>query len=190
MRTWIPILVLGMLAIVAMAAPAQAQLAGVTYHLYHYEGGDWVEYWPNAPLPAGGDQPGTNLWRYTYELCNFGFSTGVRELRVFFNSDNVLCSTFVGSTQPASWSGVLVAPILPDSNWRIGYKTLLTSARVAMGTCSDQFSLDFTWICPTLPGPQNFDAIAGTGSDAGVTISGAPVPVAPSTWGRVKDLYK
>jgi hypothetical protein len=190
MRIWVPILALGMLAIAGLSAPAQAQSASVTYHLYHFESGNWVEYGPNATLPAGGDQPGTNLWRYVYELCNIGFSTGLRELNMFFNSDNVLCATFAASTQPASWSSPIVGPIAPDNNWRIRYRTLVTAARVAQGTCNDQFTVDFTWICPTLPGAQNFDAIAGSGSYSGQSISGSPVPVEPSTWGRMKGLYR
>lgn len=190
MKTWIPILALGMLAIVGLSAPAQAQTASVTYYLYHYEGGNWVEYGPNATMPVGGDQPGTNLWRYKYDLCNIGFSTGLRELNMFFNSDNVLCATFVTSAQPASWTGTLVGPIAPDNNWRIRYRTLVTAARVAQGVCNDTFTVDFTWICPGLPGAQNFDAIAGSGSYASQSISGSPVPVESSTWGRMKDLYR
>lgn len=190
MRTWIPILALGMLAIAAVSAPAQAQQASVTYRLYHFEGGNWVEYGPNSTLPIGGDQPGTNLWRYQYDLCNIGFSTGLRELNMFFNSDNVLCAALAASTQPASWTGTQVGPIAPDFNWRIRYRTLVTAARVAQGTCNDMFTLDFTWVCPNLPGAQNFDAISASGSYSGQSISGTPVPVESSTWGRMKDLYR
>jgi len=190
MRIWIPILALGMLAIAGLSAQAQAQSASVTYHLYHFEGGNWVEYGPNATLPAGGDQPGTNLWRYTYELCNIGFTTALYELNVFFNSNNVPCATFVSSTQPTSWTGTLVGPFAPDFNWRLRFRTLLSSARVAQGTCKDTYSVDFTWVCPNLPGAQNFDATSTSGSYAAQTISGAPVPVEPSTWGRMKGLYR
>ena len=190
MKTWISALTLGALLVAALAAPVAAQSASVTYRLYHFEGGNWVEYGPNATLPPGGNQPGTNLWRYAYELCNIGFSTGLRELNVFFNSDNVLCSTFSSSTQPANWTGTLVGPIAPDQNWRIRYRTALTASRVAMGTCNAQFTLDFTWVCPNLPGTQNFDAIAGSGSYAGQTSPATPVAVEPSTWGRLKGLYR
>ncbi len=174
----------------ALAAAASAQQTSVEYRLYHYEGGSWVEYSPSAALPAGGDQPGTNLWRYTYELCNVSFSSGVRELDVFFNSDNVACAALSGAAGPADWTATQVGPFAPDNNWRERFRTLLTAARVGMGACEPAFSVDFLWTCPGLPGPQNYDAISSTGSDARTTVPASPTPVQATTWGRVKDLYR
>jgi hypothetical protein len=190
MRMRILGLVLGVLVTTALALPAQAQQASVTYRLFHYEGGNWIEYAANAPLPAGGDQPGTNLWRYTYELCNIGFSTGLYELDMFFNSDDVPCATLSGSSQPANWTATQVGPVAPSNNWRLRYRTLLSGSRVAMGACNSDFSVDFTWVCPSLPGPQNFDAIATSGSYADVSLPAVPLPVRPATWGQVKGLYR
>ncbi len=173
-----------------LSASAYAQQTGVTYHLYHYEGSSWVEYSANDAFPTGGDQSGTNLWRYTYELCNVGFSTGVRELDVFFNSDNVLCATLDAAATPSSdWTATQVGPVAPDNNWRMRFRTLVTAARVAQGVCEPAFSVDFTWGCPTLPGSQNYDAISSSGSDAEVTVPAGPVAATPSTWGRIKALY-
>ncbi len=183
-----PTVLLVLLLLVAFVPRAEAQATGVTYHLYHDEGGSWVEYGPESPFPAGGDQPGTNLWRYEYELCNAGFSSGVRELDVFFNSDNVLCATYVSAEQPASWTATPVGPFAPDNNWRIRFRTLVTDARISMGTCGN-FAVVFTWTCDSLPGQQNYDAISTTGSDAGVTAPTNPVPVEDATWGAIKTLY-
>jgi hypothetical protein len=190
MKTRLTTLVLAMTLGVLWAATAVAQQTGVTYHLYHFESGSWVEYGAGDAFPAGGDQPGTNLWRYTYELCNVGFSTGLRELDVFFNSDNVLCSTTQAAAAPTDWTATQVGPIAPDNNWRMRFRTLVTAARVAQGTCESAFSVDFTWACPALPGSQNYDAVSSSGSDAGVTAPTAPVPTEPTTWGRMKALYR
>jgi len=190
MKIRLTTLVLAMTLGVLLAASAFAQQTGVTYHLYHYEAGSWVEYGPADAFPAGGDQPGTNLWRYTYELCNVGFSTGLRELDVFFNSDNALCATLSAAAGPTDWTTTQVGPFAPDNNWRMRFRTLVTAARVAQGACDSDFSVDFTWVCPTLPGSQNYDAIGSTGSDAGVTAPAGPVPTEATTWGRVKALYR
>ncbi len=183
-------LVLAMALGAIPAASAVAQQTGVTYHLFHYEGGSWVEYGAGDPFPAGGDQPGTNQWRYTYELCNVGFSTGIRELDVFFNSDNVLCAGLTGTAAPTNWTATQVGPAAPDNNWRMRFRTLVTASRVAQGACETAFSVDFTWVCPALPGSQNYDAVSTSGSDAGVTAPAGPVPTEPTTWGRVKALYR
>ena len=172
-----------------LAASADAQQTHITYRLYHFEGGDWVEYSPEAPLPPGGDQPGTNLWRYEYELCNFSFSTGIRELNVFFNSDNALCATFSSSTQPVDWTHLLVGPFDPNHNWRSRFRTLSTPARIAQGACAP-YTVDFTWTCSSLPGAQNYDAISTSGSDAGTTVPAAPVPAEAATWSRIKTKYR
>ena len=180
MRSWLTtLLVAGLLG--GLAASASAQTS-VTYKLYHCDG-------DSDPFPPGGDQPGTNLWRYTYDLCNNSFSTGVRELNVFFNSDNVLCATFQASTQPANWTATQVGPISPNNNWRLRFRTLVTAARVAQGTCNDEFSIDFLWVCPSLPGSQNYDAISSSGSHASQTAPAAPTPVESTTWGGIKSLY-
>ena len=170
----------------AGATPAAAQQTTVTYHLFHFEGGSWVEYYPGNSFPAGGDQPGTNLWRYRYEMCNYSFSSGIRELNVFFNSDNVLCAGFDSAAQPADWTTTPVGPFAPDNNWRARFRTLVTAARVAQGTCNDEFLVEFTWTCATMPGSQNFDAISTSGSDAGTTAPAVPVAIEASTWGRLK----
>lgn len=188
MRHRFTALALGLLLLVVLAPGAQAQATGVTYHLFHFEGGAWVEYAPGDSFPAGGDQPGTNLWRYEYDLCNAGFSSGIRELNVFFNSDNVLCAAYDSAEQPADWTATPVGPFAPDNNWRIRYRTLVTASRVAQGTCGS-FAVEFLWACNTLPGAQNYDAISTTGSDAGATTPAAPAPVESTTWGTIKSLY-
>lgn len=187
MRSWL-ISVLALALCAGFAASASAQTS-VTYRLYHFESGNWVEYSASDPFPAGGDQPGTNQWRYTYELCNNSFSTGVRELNVFFNSDNVLCATYQSATQPASWTATLVGPIAPNNNWRLRFRTLVTAARIAQGACDDTFSIDFLWECAFLPGSQNYDAISSSGSHASQTGPAAPTPTEPATWGSIKSLF-
>ena len=183
------VLILGLVLMMVPAAGAFAQQTSVTYHLFHYEDGSWVEYAAGSDFPAGGDQPGTNLWRYQYTLCNASFSSGIRELDVFFNSDNVLCATFDSASQPANWTSTPVGPFDPDNNWRIRYRTFDTASRVPQGECNSEFTVDFTWVCDTLPGPQNYDAISSSGSDSGVTTPAEPSPVDSSTWGRLKTLY-
>ena len=68
------------------------------------------------------------------------------------------------------------------------FRTLVTEARIAQTTCDDTFQVEFTWVCNTLPAPQNYDAVSTSGSDAGVTVPESPVAVEPSTWSRIKRI--
>jgi hypothetical protein len=174
-----------------LGSAAEAQQTSVLYHLEHWEGSAWVEYFPGDPFPSGGGTPGTNLWRYTYEVCNLlpGFAPGVHELNVFFNSDNVLRATWSSASQPPSWTGTKVGPAAPNNNWRERFRTTSTPARIAEGACNDLFQVQFTWVGTALPGIQNYDAVSTAGSDAGTTVPASPVPTREVTWGRLKATY-
>ena len=136
MRTWIPILALGLLAILAMAVPAQAQQTSVTYHLYHFEGGIWVEYWPNATLPVRrrptGHQP---LALHVRALQRRLLQRAVRAQRILQLGQRSLLGLRDATDQPTDLDGHQVGPFAPDNNWRLRFRTLVTAARVAQGTC-------------------------------------------------------
>ncbi|MDI6809319.1 MAG: hypothetical protein QME66_10110 [Candidatus Eisenbacteria bacterium] len=183
-------------------------LTSMGYALYHCENGTWVRYTSSEPMPQGGNVPGTNLWRYNYRIRNLGFPTKISTAYVYFNSDDVLRSTWSASCAPTCWTAAKTGPAPGYNNWKIRFRTLTSSCYIAMGDslgaidmnggpcvptyCSGHFAVEFTWTGASLPGPQNYDLISGAGSETGVT---AEVPAPPTaldarSWGRVKALYK
>jgi len=72
----------------------------VGYKLYHYEGGNWVRYKQGDAFPPGGATPGTNLWKYNYWVANETAPAGIYQFIVYFNSDNILRSTYSSATGP------------------------------------------------------------------------------------------
>lgn len=190
---------LALLALTALALMvATAAMAGtdsdIIYRLYHYEGGAWVRYYAADPLPTGGNQPGTNLWKYEYTVKNKAISgTGINTVWLFFNSDNVLCSTFSAATLPdANWTATRSGPISPNNNWKERFRTTVTSSFITLGNQLGGFAIEFTWVCNSVPGAQNYDAVYSGGSESSVTIEeeAPPVPVESSTWSGVKALYR
>jgi hypothetical protein len=179
------------LVLSVLGSAAEAQQTSVLYHLERDEGGTWVEYFPGDPFPSGGGTPGTNLWRYTYELCHLqpGFAPGVHRLEVFFNSDNVLRATWSAAYGPPNWTTTKIGPGAPNNNWRERFNTSSIPDRIAENTCSNLFQVEFTWVGTELPGIQNYDAVSTAGSDAGQTVPAVPVPVREVTWGRLKATY-
>jgi len=183
------------LALTALALlTATAALAGtktdIIYRLYHFEGGTWVRHYSSDPMPTGGNQAGTNLWKYEYTIKNKSYTSGINTAWLFFNSDNVRCSTFSTATVPTNWTIAKSGPIAPNNNWKERFRTTVTGSYITMGSELDSFTIEFTWVCGAVPGAQNYDAITTGGSESSVTIQEAPVPVEKVTWGAVKAIYR
>ena len=160
--------------------------------MFHWETDTWVEYYPADPLPAGGDQPGTNLWKYEYVAYNWGTPQPIQQIYVFFNSDNVaMDATFTGDAVPTGWSSMQIGPFDPDFNWKERFLATSSTYYIPTADSLEGFAVEFTWTSPVLPGNQTYDAVFSGGSEAGTTIHReAPTALAPTSWGGIKSLYR
>jgi hypothetical protein len=174
-----------MLAGNAFAGP----LSETKYKLYYLSTGGPVQVLSTDPLPAGSNVAPNNQWRYEYSVLNKS-ANPLNAFYAFFNSDNVDRAGWVSGTAPTDWTLLKQGPVAPNFNFKIRYRTLVAGAKIpANGTlvCTGTF----TWTGATVPGPQNYDAVNDGGSESGVTVEDAPiVPALPSTWGKIKSLYR
>jgi len=178
--------------LVASAAHALPN-TDVLYRLYHYESGSWVRYMQTDAFPAGGDQAGTNLWKYEYTVKNLSYAgSGINTWYAFFNSDNVLCATWSAAAGPFSWTGAKQGPIAPNNNWKERFRTTTAGDYITLGNALAGFSVEFTWTCNTLPGNQSYDAVTSGGSESSITSEDPETPLATesATWGAIKSLYR
>jgi hypothetical protein len=194
MKTWrIAPLAATALLLMSVAASSAAPNTDVRYRLYHFEGGTWVRYTQGDPFPAGGNLPGSNLWKYEYTVKNVAYAgTGINTWYAFFNSDNVLCATLVSATAPVNWTVLQQGPIAPNNNWKERFRTTTVSSYITQGNTLGGYTIEFTWTCPTLPGNQNYDAVTSGGSEASITTEDpeTPVPSQNVSWGNVKAIFR
>jgi hypothetical protein len=167
-------------------------LTSVQYRLYHWENSQWMEYCPGDQLPAGGDQPGTNLWKYDYTVYNYAAPQPLREAYTFFNSENIaMYATLVSAAAPTGWTATQIGPFAPDFNWKERFRTTSSTYYIQLGQYLAGFSVQFTWTKAELPGAQNSDVVFSGGSEAYVTMSPCPpAAVEETTWGGVKATYR
>lgn len=165
----------------------------VGYKLYHYEGSQWVRYLQSDPFPSGGATSPTNSWKYEYDAMNYQFTTGVYQLMVYFNSDNIApWATYVSYQAPTGWSITNFPPVAPNYNWKLRFRASQSQYNVPLNDTLSGYVIQFTWTRPnTLPGPQNYDLLATSLSESGVTYEVVPeqTPVDETTWGRIKGLF-
>lgn len=193
LRTAMPVLLVAAL-VSAMAGQASAiDNAEVYYDLFYLGNGSLNQQVGAAdPMPAGGNTPGTNQWKYIYLVKNNAFASGLNQWYAFFNSDNVLRSNFpsLAIASPADWTPTYFAPSAGNNNWKERWRTSVVGSYIPLNGSLDTFAITFTWIGADIPGTQNFDAISVTGSFSGVTKPNIITPVNSSTWGKIKALYK
>lgn len=164
-------------------------ISDATYKLYYLSPGGQMLVSSADPLPAGSNVAPNNQWRYEYSVLNKSASP-LNSFVSFFNSDNVNRAGGGSGTAPASWTIAKLGPSAGNYNFRIRYLTTVTGAKVpAGGTLACTYT--FTWIGAYVPGPQNYDAVNDGGSESGVTVEEVSVvPALPSTWGKIKGLYR
>ena len=181
------------LSIVMLSGLASGDpFAVVRYQLFHWETDSWIEYLPSDPLPAGGDQAGTNLWKYDYVVYNWGTPQPIQQVYMFFNSDNVaMDATWTGDAVPTGWLTAQVGPFEPDFNWKERFMASGSAYYVDTLDSLEGLSVEFTWTKPMLPGNQIYVAVFGGGSESGLTIhETAPTAVGTTSWGAIKRLYR
>ncbi|MFH1220002.1 MAG: hypothetical protein V1694_06070 [Candidatus Eisenbacteria bacterium] len=184
----------GIVACVAAStiAALSEPMTSVQYRLYHWETDHWTEYCPGMLLPPGGNQPGTNLWKYEYTVSNIGAPQPLREIYTFFNSDNVaMDATLSSAVAPTGWTATAIGPFAPDFNWKERFRTTNSVYYIGVGQVRSGYAVEFTWTKATLPGSQNYDAVYSGGSETYITMSPCP-PAATeeTTWGGIKALYR
>jgi len=165
----------------------------VGYKVYHLEGSDWVRYRLGDEFPAGGATPPTNVWKYEYSVMNYGYATGVYQFMIFFNSDNILRATYSSSVAPTGWSYTYMPAAPGYYNWKVRFRTTQAMYYVMAPDTLPGYGVQFTWNDEAmLPGAQNYDLVAQTGSESGVTHELPPemTPIEPSTWGAIKSLFR
>jgi hypothetical protein len=173
------------------AGVAGAAGTTVNYRLYHLEGVSWIQYYPGDTFPAGGNLPGTNRWRYVYQLLNDSAPGPITTFFAFFNSDGVRHADYpnVGANAPGGWSPTYLGPPSGQNAWRERFRGL--SVPVVVGGNLGGFQVDFTWNDPVLPGAQAYDAQFSTGSEIGITTAvRRPVPAAALTWGQLRRAFR
>jgi hypothetical protein len=166
--------------------------AVIRYQLFHWETDTWVEYVPGNGMPPGGDQPGTNLWRYDYIIYNWGTPQAIQQAYLFFNPDNMaMDATWAADTAPAGWTTAQVGPFDPDFNWKERYRASGSAYYIPTGDSLEGVSVEFTWTKSVIPGNQIYDAVYSGGSESGLTLHKTePVAAAPSSWGDIKRFYR
>ena len=192
-RTMFSIVVAIILSSVLIAGSAPADpFAVVRYQIFHWETDSWVEYTPEAAFPAGGDQPGTNAWKYDYIVYNWGTPQPIQQVYMFFNSDNVaMDATWTGDALPTGWTSQQIGPFEPDFNWKERFMASGSAYYIDTTDSLDGFSVEFTWTKPILPGNQIYDAVFSGGSESGLTLhKTAPIGTEPTSWGDIKRLYR
>lgn len=176
-----------------LGAQAYAEpLTKVEYQLYRWEASMWKEYCPDDPFPVGGDQPGTNLWKYTYVVHNLSAPQALNTVYTFFNSDNLAAdATWAGAAAPTGWTAAQIGPFDPDFNWKERFRTTNSTYYIQAGQALAGFAVEFTWAKAELPGAQTYDAVFSGGSESGTTASPcAPAATEETTWGGIKALYR
>jgi len=184
----IVVLSLVMLAGLAFGGPFTV----IRYQLFHWETGAWVEYLPAGPMPAGGHQPGTNIWRYDYMVYNSGTPQPIQQIYMFFNSDNVaMDATWIGDVAPAGLTTAQVGPFEPDFNWKERFIASGSVYYIGTGDSLEGFSVEFTWTKPILPGSQIYGAVFSGGCESGQTLHKTEPPATTTTsWGDIKQIYR
>jgi len=164
-------------------------LSDAKYTLYYLSPGGPVQVLSTDALPAGSNVPPNNQWRYEYSVLNKS-PNPLNAFYPFFNSDDVNRAGGVSGTAPASWTIVKQGPTSGHYNFKIRYLTTVAGAKIpSNGTLACTYT--FTWIGVYVPGPQNYDAVNDGGSESGVTVEDVgTVPALPSTWGKIKSLYR
>jgi hypothetical protein len=189
---WI-VTVLAVLAAVTLAGVSFADpFTQIRYQLFHWETGTWVEYLPSDAMPPGGDQPGTNLWKYDYIIYNWGTPQPIQQAYLFFNSDNLaMDATWTADTVPEGWTTAQVGPFDPDFNWKERYRASSSTYYIATADSLAGLSVEFTWTKSAIPGNQIYDAVYSGGSESGVTLHKThPSATATASWGKIKHLYR
>lgn len=181
------------LIITVLGAQAYAEpLTKVVYQIYRWEGGIWKEYCPDDQFPVGGDQPGTNLWKYTYVVYNLSAPQALNTVYTFLNSDNLAAdATWSGAAAPAGWTAAQIGPFDPDFNWKERFRTTNSTYYIQASQALADFAVEFTWTKAELPGAQTYDAVFSGGSETSVTTSPCePAATENATWGGIKALYR
>ncbi len=181
------------LAVVMLSGPASGDpFAVIRYELFHWETSTWVEYLPTSPFPAGGDQPGTNLWRYEYIVYNWGTPQPINTVYMFFNSDNTaMHATQTASGAPTGWTATTIGPFDPDFNWRERFRASSSAYYLGAPDSLEGFAVEFTWTRSVLPGNQTYDVVHSGGSESGLTLHRtASVATQATSWGDIKRLYR
>jgi len=178
----------GFLGSQAQAAP----MTKVDFQLYHWEVNQWKEYCQYDAFPTGGDQAGTNLWKYTYTVYNMSAPQPLNTVYTFFNSDNLAAdATWAGAAAPTGWTSTQIGPYDPDFNWKERFRTTNSAYYIQAGSGLAGFSVEFTWTKVQLPPVQTYDAVFSGGSETDVTTSPCiPSATEETTWGGVKALYR
>jgi len=164
----------------------------VGYKIFHQEGSEWVRYNQGDAFPAGGATPPTNVWKYEFAIMNYQYTSGIYQFMIFFNSDNVLRATYSSAPAPTGWAPTYFPPATGYYNWKVRFRTTQSIYYVMAPDTAEGYAVVFNWIASgTLPGPQNYDLVDATGSEAGVTHELPPdmTGLEPTTWGRVKALF-
>jgi hypothetical protein len=164
----------------------------VRYEIYHWETSTWVEYAPEDAMPPGGNVPGTNLWRYDYRVFNWSAPHPLRQVYVFFNSENVaMDATWAGAAAPTGWTAAQIGPFELDFNWKERFMASSSTYYIPAPDSLAGFSVEFTWTGEFIPGGQVYDAIHSGGSESGVTVHrDDPTSVDVTSWGDVKALFR
>lgn len=181
------------LSVVMLTGPASADpFSVIRYQVFHWETGAWVEYMPASPFPAGGDQPGTNLWRYEYIVYNWGTPQPLNTVYLFFNSDNLaMDATQTASEAPTGWTTATIGPFAPDFNWKERFRASSSTYYLGSPDSLAGFAVEFTWTKGSLPANQIYDAVHSGGSESGLTLHRTQsVATEGTSWGDIKRLFR
>ncbi len=192
-RTAVMMACLVALSVVMLTGQASGDpFAVIRYEIFHWETDAWVEYEPASLFPAGGDQPGTNLWRYEYIVYNWGTAQPLNTVYMFFNSSNIaMDATRTASEAPTGWDTATIGPFDPDFNWKERFRASSSEYYLDSPDSLAGFAVEFTWTKSTLPANQTYDVVHSGGSESGLTLHRTQgVATEGASWGDIKRLYR
>jgi hypothetical protein len=130
-----------------------------------------------ATLVFMGGEPGSQLYRYEFEVRNISVPPAIQTVLVFFDSDPVT-GEFLGDRadlveiqSPTNWEGY--GWVDPDpSPWYVEWMTFSGPDRIFPGQTKTGFAVTFLWKDPnSVPGSRFFEAMNG------VVYEGQTIPV-------------
>jgi len=122
-----------------------------------------------ANLEYLGGPPGSQVYRFDYEVENLCVEPDLAGWIIFFDSDGLARSDYDSHGWPTGWDDVFVLPEAPDGSWNVEWNTFDNA--IPVGGSLGGFSVTFVWNDPySIPDVQYFEVWNGGAHEGGTTV--------------------